>query len=238
MAVIKSHVAAASNAIAFSMADIESQARVIIARARQQAEQLLAEAQRQGEALRQQAHAEGLAAGFEEGVTRGLEEGKKLGHAKALEENNAQMSASVAALDAATTELNDRRRQLDSEALKDVVGLSLKVASRLTKREARFDPAVLMANLGECLRLVVGTHDIRVAIHPSQKATLADAMLRLKLQFAELQHVELTEDESVAPGGCRIFTRQGQIDADLDAQLQRIARELIPGDEESESAAR
>lgn len=236
MAVIKSHVAAASNAIAFSMADIESQARSVIARARQQAEQLLAEAQRQGEALRQQAHAQGLAAGFEEGVERGMQEGTKLGHAKALEENNAKLSASIAALNAAASELNDRRRQLDSEALQDVVGLSLKVASRLTKREAHFDPAILLANLGECLRLVVGTHDVRVAIHPTQKATLADTMPRLKLQFAELQHIELTEDQTVSPGGCRVFTRQGQIDADLDAQLQRIARELIPGGDESEAS--
>lgn len=238
MAVIKSHVPAASNAIAFSMADIESQARGIISRARQQAEQLLAEAQRQGEALRQQAHAEGRAAGFEEGVTRGMEEGRKLGHAKALEEHNGQLSTSVAALNAAASELNDRRRQLDSEALQDVVALSLKIASRLTKREARFDPAILMANIAECLRLVVGAHDIRVAIHPTQTATLADAMPQLKMQFADLQHVEMTEDESIAPGGCRIFTRQGLVDADLDAQVERIARELIPGNEGSESAAR
>jgi flagellar assembly protein FliH len=232
MAVIKANVAAAGKAIAFSMADIEQQAVGLITRARQQATQLLAEAQREGEAMRKQAHAEGLATGFDEGVARGMEEGAKLGHAKSLEENGAKLTASVAALNAATAELNNRWRELESGSLRDVIGLCVKIANHVTKREGKYDQTVLMGNVTECLRLVVGTHDVRIAIHPSQKATLAYAMPRLRLEFPELQHVELAEDESTAPGGCRIYTRQGQIDADLNTQLERIARELIQGDEQ------
>jgi hypothetical protein len=51
---------------------------------------------------------------------------------------------------------------------------------------------------------------------------------RVKLEFAALEHVELLEDESVSPGGCRLFTRQGLIDADLQSQINRIAEEMLP----------
>ena len=230
MGLIKASSPTAARPIAFSMVDVEQQARAILTRARQQATQLLVEAQTAAEDIRRQAHADGLAAGFDEGVAKGMEEGGKLGHAQALEENRNQFTAAIGALNAAAQEVDRRRRELDSDALRDVVTLSVKVAERVTKREGRLDPAVLMGNVAECLRLVVGTHDLRIAIHPMQKAILADALPRLKLEFPSLQHVELTEDESLQPGGCRLFTRQGQIDADLDTQLTRIAQELLPGE--------
>jgi flagellar assembly protein FliH len=228
MGLIKASSPAAARPIAFSMTDVEQQARSIIVRAKQQAAQLLTEAQTAGEDIRRQAHAEGLAAGFEEGVAKGMEEGGKLGHAQALEENRNQFTVAIAALNAAAAEIDNRRRELDSDALRDVVNLSVKIADRVTKRQGEYDSSVLMANVAECLRLVVGTHDLRIAIHPMQKAILSDALPRLKLEFPSLKHVELTEDETLQPGGCRIFTRQGHIDADLDTQLTRIAQELLP----------
>jgi len=29
-------------------------------------------------------------------------------------------------------------------------------------------------------------------------------------------------------GGCRIYSRQGQVDADLDVQLERVVSDLLP----------
>ena len=62
---------------------------------------------------------------------------------------------------------------------------------------------------------------------------LTEALPKLQLRWPELKHIELVEDETLSPGGCRIFTRHGQIDADLDGQLQRIAAELVPAPPEA-----
>ena len=34
---------------------------------------------------------------------------------------------------------------------------------------------------------------------------------------------------TLVPGGCRVTSGQGEVDADLNAQLDRIAAKLIPG---------
>lgn len=213
----------------FSMADIAKQAAAILARAQQRADAMLGEAQRAGEELRRAAHAEGLAAGRSDGMALGREEGRRLGQEQALEEHREQLTAALSALTTAARDMDDRRRELEAGVLREVVDLSLNIAARITKRQGQYDPEMLERNLGASLKLVIGLHKLRIAIHPAQKAVLADALPRLKLEFPTLEHVELVEDLTIAPGGCRLLTRQGQIDATLDEQLNRIAADLVPG---------
>lgn len=227
MGLIKSTNAPATLA-PFSMADIEKQARAILLRARQKAEAILIDAQREGEGIKRDARAEGLAAGFEVGREAGSEEGRKLGLEQALNESREQLARVVSALSSAAVELDARRRELESKVLGEVIGLAVKIAGRIAKRQGRLDPSVVLANVAESLKLVVSTQSLRIAIHPTQRSVLDAAMPRLKLKWPVLQHVELVEDEEIAPGGCRLFTRQGEIDADLDQQLDRIAADLIP----------
>jgi flagellar biosynthesis/type III secretory pathway protein FliH len=126
------------------------------------------------------------------------------------------------------TQWDARRREFQAAVESDVAHLAVRIAETVSKRMGWLDPSVLTGNVTQCLRLVVEPHHLRLAIHPTQKAALADALPKLKLEFAALEYVELLEDESVSPGGCRLFTRQGLIDADLQSQINRIAEELLP----------
>ena len=211
------------------MADIAKQAAQILVRAQSRADAMLVEAQTVAEELRANAHSEGLIAGQREGIAYGLKEGRETGRAQSLEEQRHDLTAMLGTLTSVCTELDDRRRELEAGVLREVTNLALKIAARITKRQGEVDPAVLERNLAASLKLVIGMHRLRIVIHPTQMATLTDALPRLKLQFPTLDHVEILEDPIVAPGGCRILTRQGQIDATLDEQLTRIAADLFPG---------
>ena len=236
MGLIKSQSAPTSLA-PFSMADIAKQANGILARAQSRADAMLAQAQIAAEELRSHAHAEGVIAGQREGIAYGLKEGRETGREQALEEHRNDLTAVLGILTAACAELNDRRRELEAGVLQEVTGLALKIASRIAKREGELDPSMLERNLAESLKLVIGMHRLRIAIHPHQMATLSAALPRLKLEFPTLDHVELVEDPLIAPGGCRLLTRQGQVDATLDEQLARITADLFPGVIEEPSPA-
>lgn len=217
----------------FSLADVERAAKATLLRARQQAEQLLAAAQAEGETLKAEAHAQGIAQGREEGLAQGLEQGKQAGQQQALNEHRAQLRQSIAALNKVASALDASRTDLESCALTEVVKLAVAIARRVTKRQGLLDPHVLTSNLTEAMKLVTQATDIRAAIHPTQRATLDAALPELGLQFPNLQHVKIIEDATLAPGGCRIFTEEGELDADLAGQLDRIAAELLPLPEES-----
>lgn len=227
MGLIKS-INAPSALAPFSLADVERAAKTVLLRARQQAEQLLAAAQEQGETLKQEAQAQGLADGMREGKAQGLEQGKQAGHQQALNEHRGQLQQAVAALTKSATTLDASRLDLEATALLEVVKLSVAIARRVTKRQGLIDPQVLTSNLAEAMKLTVQSTDVRVAIHPSQRATLDAALPELQLNWPNLTHVKITEEPSIDPGGCRVFTEEGQVDADLSGQLDRIAAELLP----------
>jgi flagellar assembly protein FliH len=212
----------------FSMKDVEEHARLILLRARGRAEQLLIEAQSEGEKLKAQAKAAGHAEGIKAGMADGQAAGQKAGHQQALDQHNAALTTLVKTLTALALELNASRHQMEEEAGNTVVQLAVSIARKVTKLQGERDPAVALANVDAAARLVVRASDVRLSLHPSQRQTLVDALPALKQQWPSLAHVELIDDESLSPGGCRIRTRGGLIDADLDAQVNRIALELLP----------
>jgi flagellar assembly protein FliH len=214
------------------MRDVEDQARALLQGARRTAERLLVEAQRAGDEIRNRARDEGMAEGMDAGPNRGLEEGRAKGRQEALDEHRTQFTEALTALTAATQSLDASRADLESAALREVVELSVAIARRVTKRQGVIDPGVLTENLREAMKLVVKGSDVSVAFHPSQRQALEAVLPVLKLEFPKLQHVELVDDSSVGPGGCRITAGQGQIDADLDTQLDRIAQDLLPEQDE------
>jgi flagellar assembly protein FliH len=228
MPIIKS-INAPSNLSPFSMKDIEQQARAILLRAQQQAEQLVTEAQITGGELKDKAIAEGIVEGRKEGLRQGVEEGKRLGQQQALAEHKQQLTQLVNSLIAASKELNASRKQLEAQAMAEVVKLAVTIARRVTKRYGELDPNVLTANVAESMKLVVQSTDIRIALHPSQRDTLTKALPALKMQWPALEHVHLVDDAGIKPGGCRVRAGQGAIDADLETQIDRIASELLPG---------
>lgn len=212
----------------FSLKDVEEHARLILLRARGRAEQLLIEAQEEGEKIKAQAKADGHAEGIKIGSAEGHAAGQKTGHQQALAEHGAALTTLVETLRSLAIELNSSRHQLEEEAGNAVVHLAVSIARKVTKLEGERNPAVVTANVDAAARLVIRASDVRLSLHPGQRQTLLDALPALKLQWPSLAHVELVDDETLTPGGCRIRTRGGLIDADLNQQVDQIATELLP----------
>jgi flagellar assembly protein FliH len=227
MAVIKAEQAPATMST-FSMADIEKQAKLVLLGAKVRAERLLVAAQEEAEQIKREAHAQALVEGREAGIAEGLELGRRQGKDEALAAQGKELTELVGAMTRAVQELDAARLALESESKTAVIRLAIAIAERVTKRLGVVDPEVGVANVDEALRLVVHSADVRIAVHPSQKATLADVLPRIQAKWPALKHVELVEDATLAPGGCRIHSGGGEVDADLDLQLARITEELVP----------
>jgi flagellar biosynthesis/type III secretory pathway protein FliH len=233
MPVIKSEDAPVQQLGAFSMADIEKQAKAILIAARVRAERFIHAAQQDADEMKRRVHAEAKTAGMKEGLVRGTEEGRALGREEALAEQRQELANLVAALAQTVVELDAARLKLEADAKQAVVGLAIAIADRVTKRIGALDPQVAQANVEEALRLVVHSADVRIAVHPSQKQMLEEVLPRIQAAWPQLKHVELIADGTLIPGGCRVFSGGGgQIDGDLNLQLERIAQELVPSRQE------
>jgi flagellar assembly protein FliH len=213
---------------AFSMQDIEAAARNVIRRAQRKAEEILAAAHIEARQIKEQARVDGAAEGRRQGYNQGTDEGKKSGHGQALTEHGAAMTRLIGSLTEAARQLDESRDLLHARVVAEVVDLACRIARRVTKRQGVIDPQMMCQNVKEALALAVHAADVRIAVNPSQLKTLEDEMPNLRLAWPQLQHVNLVADPSISAGGARVFTTHGQIDGDLDVQLDRVIIELLP----------
>ena len=161
--------------------------------------QLVRAAQEEAQEIKRRAHAEALAEGRKEGLSKGIEEGRKLGRDEALAEQRQTLAQLVSALTQASEELDAQRIALEAEAKQAVVRLAIAIADKVCKRQGALDENVALANIDEALRLVVSSADVRIAVHPTQRAALAETLPRITAKWPNLKHVELIAPN--APGG-------------------------------------
>lgn len=230
MPVVKASTSTPLQPQVFTLRAVEQQAQAMLARAQQQAEALLAEAQQQAEVLRQEAREQGRTEGHAEGVRQGVEQGQADGRKQAMEKTAAELGALTKTLASAAEQLEASRKQLIASANADVCSLTIAIARKVVHRAAAGLEATLTDTLSQALKFVVGQNDVRIAINPSQRKFLDEALPELKLSWPSLKHVEIIADDAVAPGGARILTRHGEVDATLDGMIDRIAAELSGGD--------
>ncbi len=236
MPVIKASNPRVERAVPFNLADIEAYAKSLLIRARGEADRLLKLAQTESDSIKAQAKAEGLALGKKEGLAQGKTEGIKQGKTQAFEAEKKRISELITTLAELVVAMNEHRQELIDRADAEVLPLSLAISKKVCKRLGNIDPRVVEANVKEAIRLVTAKHDLRLRINPAQKQTLTDLLPLLKQLWPVIQHVELVDDTTISPGGCRVCTAGGEIDAELDTQLDRIARELIPDPDSLEPA--
>jgi flagellar assembly protein FliH len=227
MGLIKSSVAP-SKLQAFTMKDVEAHAALLVARAKAKADQILAEATAAGERLKAEAQKLGAAEGRTAGYAQGLEEGRKAGHAEAIKKATPQLDQLIAGLQGSAEKLEISRKKLETETVLDVIDLSVAIARKVTRRLGEVDPEVVKANVAEALRMAVGASAVKVAVHPSLVAILEAESVPLRRAFPRLERFEIIADPALAPGGCRLVTGSGAVDADLERQLDRVVADLVP----------
>ena len=216
---------------AFSMTDIEQEAAALLEGAKRRSVAILEQARQQAAEQRQKGYDAGLAKGRDEGHAQGYAKGLDEGQAAAYAGGREALQALADSMTSVLRGFNEERARLATAATDEVPRLAVAIAERVCKRAGRFDPEVCHANATAALRLVMRSHDVKLHAHPADCENLRTLLPTIQKRWPALTHVELVEDANVDRGGCRVHTEGGLVDADLRTQLDRVAADLVPGEE-------
>ena len=220
------HQATTSNQV-FNLNDIAAEAQNILETARRESESLLRQARQDIERDRQQAREDGYRAGHEQGARQGREEG----HEQALQEAQkefAQSSAVVCeSLQSICAEFDRTKNQLLWQAEQNAVALILAIARKVVKQAGLLNRDVAGENIKSALELLHKTTNVIVKVNPQDAAHLETMVESSSSPFSAYLGISFEKDESIESGGCRLITEHGQIDGQLDTQIDRIAEELL-----------
>jgi flagellar biosynthesis/type III secretory pathway protein FliH len=108
----------------------------------------------------------------------------------------------------------------------EVVRTAIKVAHEILMTELlqREDAVVDVA--ATALSAAKTARDINLRVHPRSAKVLRAAKDRLVANLTRAKDLEIREDRRVNPGGVLVETESGVIDAQLETQLEEIARTL------------
>jgi len=190
----------------------EERARVIVAEAELAAKELLARAQHEREhlreeftiRLREEIRAEAYTDGYQAGLGEGLQAAEKV------------QAEAYALLDLA-------QRALDSEyirAQEQLLGLSLKIAERITRSELSMEPKKILNIIHELALLPQEQGEWRLHLAPN------DWEWVVQLPTGEQLPYSLVKDETLRPGDCFLECQEGLFDARLDSQLDKLEQHL------------
>lgn len=208
-----------SSEYAYQLKSFEAEAATVLVEARKQAREILRVALE--EAARQKAAAE--KAGFDKGHADGLARGQDEGAKRAT----AELKSLPAALATALAGVQEKRKDLERLAEKELVTLALAIAERVVRAKVELDPAIIGPLVHEAVAMATARHSLVIEVHPDDAKALRKALPGLEARFTEIQDVKIVQKDSVARGGCVVRTASGEIDATMETRLANLRQAVM-----------
>lgn len=200
--------------VALSFDDIRNAAGDYLDTVRQEAAKIVQQAHQQAEQIRRQAEVAGRKAA-ETAIERILDE-----HVAR------RLDTLLPALDRLVEEINDAKGEMQHHWERSAIRVSTAIAERIIRRELTSDPLIKLEIVAEALRLAAGSAEITLHVNPADYGNLGTQISRLAEKLCRLAPSNIVADPTVSMGGCRVKTKFGEIDQQIESQLRRIEEDL------------
>lgn len=218
MGVIKSGEVRANQPVIFNFEDLQAQGHRYLAEIRRQAAAILDQARRQAEELKTAAK------------NQGYQEGRREAEAKAQEAVAAEVARRLETLEPALRQViaqfDEARLACVDRWNKNCLHVAVAIARRIVRGDLSQNPQIPIRWIEELIELAAGMPTVEIHLHPDDCQLLRPHLEKLLPAEGTGSQVTLVPDAGVEPGGCRLQTRFGLIDAGLNAQLARMEEEL------------
>lgn len=154
------------------------------------------------------------------------------GRQAALEESEGRMGRAADALARGLEEISRLRESLLSGSSHDMLRLVMTVARQVVHAEISVHPEVVLRTVERALQAAVQADSHRLLVSPEDIALVKEKKPLFLASIHGLKNITIEADPSIAPGGCRLESELGEVDATVDGQLEEIRRTLSAAIEE------
>jgi flagellar assembly protein FliH len=168
------------------------------------------------EAMQQQAYDEAFAQGKADGYQQGHAEGYEAGAKKGYDDNAAQLQQQGEAFNRLLEALSEPLKALDEEVEKELVKLSMGLASQIIRRELKTDPGEVIAAVREAIAVLpLSSQKVSLFLHPEDSV-----LVRKVLKLDDMSPAwNIVDDPLITRGGCKIDTDVSHVDATVENRL-------------------
>lgn len=159
---------------------------------------------------------------YNEGFSTGEKDGFRAGQLRAQQEAEAALKPRLQALESIMQQLFDPISGQDQAIEHMLLDLVCRISEEVIQRELVLDSSQISKVLREALKLLpMDDGQVRIYINPQDFDTLKS------LRERHEENWRILEDDSLQPGGCRVETRNSQIDASVETRLHTLTQQLL-----------
>lgn len=157
----------------------------------------------------------------------GFDEGRRHTERTLRAELASQLSAERGRIDAFAQAIESALGSFLHALERDAVKLAIAIAERIVKREIADDREIVLGQIHEAMRRLVGVEKVKIRIHPKDEELVRSMRSALIAGSDAVRELAIEQDESVAPGGCVLESDSGNVDASIATQFERIETALF-----------
>lgn len=205
-------------AVVYNVEDVQARAREYFQQVQQEAAAVLAKAHQDAVLIREKAQADGIA------QSKVIIEQKIQQTAQQL--SDARCKTAIAACESTVQELSQQTNAWLAVWRNQTVVLASRIAEKILRREMQDRDETLRVWMEEAIVSMREVRELRVLVHPDDFAVAGRFLQQLSKSVPQAATVEIIPDPEVTSGGCIVRSAHGQLDQQLEAQLQRLMEQL------------
>jgi flagellar assembly protein FliH len=155
---------------------------------------------------------------YEKGFAQGERDGFELGEKKA-----AKFVEKIENLFMESIPLKD---EIIKQHEKEILDLIFAVAGKIVHHQIEFDESIVKDTILSALKLSVQKSKIVIRVNPKDYDFVEKLRPDLFMKFNEVKSIIISSDQSISRGGCFLETPGGDVDARVEAQLEKIRQSL------------
>jgi flagellar biosynthesis/type III secretory pathway protein FliH len=144
-----------------------------------------------------------------------------------IEDVAQHVAGALPAIRQIVAQLNDAQAEWQRQWEQSAVRVATAIAERVIRRELDRRPEITLELVSEALRLTAGATDVSVRLNPADHERLGPQVNRLAEAIGQLAPTDVVADPEITPGGCRVVTKFGEVDLQIESQLRQIEQELL-----------
>ncbi|MFO0942210.1 MAG: FliH/SctL family protein [Pirellulales bacterium] len=204
--------------VAFNIEDMQARAREYFQEMQNQAAELIAQAKQEAVKIKNQARLEGLQAAQAE-------------NQKKIEETAAKLSdqrcrTAIESCEKVVQRLNESTSEWLSDWRNQTVTVAARIAEKIVRAHLRDNSELLRVWMEEAIVAMRDERDLRISVNPDDFSVAGRFLQSLSRSLPHAGGAEVVPDPDVKPGGCVVRSKNGQIDQQIETQLQRLIDQL------------
>ena len=159
--------------------------------------------------------------------SRGFTDGQRAISQKVQADFESSLLAERNKIDATVAALREQLTSLYGTMEGAVVKFAFGVAERIIRREVNLDRTLILGQLRESVRRVLGVERLTIRVHPDDLTLVRENKSVIQANGDAIREILVEGDDGLEPGDCVLESDMGSIDARVSTQLKQIENVLF-----------